>query len=84
MLTARHRVEDRVRGLKAGADDYLVKPFAFSELVARIEVLLRRAVGAAPSPMRSCCLWVTWKSTSRRRRCPRRTAARARPKVSNC
>ncbi len=50
MLTARHRVEDRVRGLKAGADDYLVKPFAFSELVARIEVLLRRAVGAAPSP----------------------------------
>ena len=50
MLTARHRVEDRVRGLKAGADDYLVKPFAFSELVARIEVLLRRAAGAAPAP----------------------------------
>ena len=49
-LTARHRVEDRVRGLKAGADDYLVKPFAFSELVARIEVLLRRAAGAAPAP----------------------------------
>lgn len=43
MLTARMRVEDRVRGLKAGADDYLVKPFAFSELVARIEVLLRRS-----------------------------------------
>lgn len=42
MLTARMQVEDRVRGLKAGADDYLVKPFAFSELVARIEVLLRR------------------------------------------
>ena len=50
MLTARHRVEDRVRGLKAGADYYLVKPFAFSELVARIEVLLRRAAGAAPAP----------------------------------
>ena len=50
MLTARHRVEDRVRGLKAGADDYLVKPFAFSELVARIEVLLRRASGVAPAP----------------------------------
>ena len=50
MLTARHRVEDRVRGLKAGADDYLVKPFAFSELVARIEVLLRRAAGVAPAP----------------------------------
>lgn len=46
MLTARIRVEDRVRGLKAGADDYLMKPFAFSELVARIEVLLRRAPSA--------------------------------------
>ena len=43
MLTARVRVEDRVKGLQAGADDYLVKPFAFSELVARIQVLLRRA-----------------------------------------
>ena len=50
MLTARHRIEDRVRGLKAGADDYLVKPFAFSELVARIEVLLRRVAGTAPAP----------------------------------
>jgi len=45
MLTARALVEDRVRGLRAGADDYLVKPFAFSELVARIQVLLRRASG---------------------------------------
>ena len=43
MLTARIRVEDRVKGLQGGADDYLVKPFAFSELVARILVLLRRA-----------------------------------------
>ncbi|MFZ2986845.1 heavy metal response regulator transcription factor [Ideonella sp.] len=43
MLTARQRVEDRVKGLQAGADDYLLKPFAFSELVARIQVLLRRA-----------------------------------------
>ncbi|WP_269531847.1 heavy metal response regulator transcription factor [Chitinimonas sp. BJYL2] len=41
-LTARDRVEDRVRGLELGADDYLVKPFAFSELLARIHVLLRR------------------------------------------
>ena len=50
MLTARHRIEDRVRGLKTGVDDYLVKPFAFSELVARIEVLLRRAAGNTPVP----------------------------------
>lgn len=42
MLTARGRVEDRVMGLQAGADDYLVKPFAFSELVARVNALLRR------------------------------------------
>lgn len=42
MLTARVTVEDRVRGLQGGADDYLTKPFAFSELLARIEGLLRR------------------------------------------
>ena len=42
MLTARVTVEDRVRGLQGGADDYLVKPFAFSELLARVQVLLRR------------------------------------------
>jgi two-component system copper resistance phosphate regulon response regulator CusR len=42
MLTARDKVEDRVRGLHEGADDYLVKPFAFSELLARIGALLRR------------------------------------------
>ncbi|MGY0662292.1 heavy metal response regulator transcription factor [Bordetella bronchiseptica] len=42
MLTARDRVEDRVRGLEGGADDYLVKPFAFSELLARVHALQRR------------------------------------------
>lgn len=42
-LTSKDAVEDRVRGLEAGADDYLVKPFAFSELVARIRALTRRA-----------------------------------------
>jgi two-component system copper resistance phosphate regulon response regulator CusR len=51
MLTARDKVEDRVRGLQEGADDYLVKPFAFSELLARISALMRRgAGGAAPHP----------------------------------
>jgi two-component system, OmpR family, response regulator len=43
MLTARDSVEDRVRGLEGGADDYLVKPFAVVELVARVRVLTRRA-----------------------------------------
>ena len=46
MLSARGQIEERVRGLQGGADDYLVKPFAFSELVARIQVLLRRASGS--------------------------------------
>jgi len=41
-LTARDQVEDRVRGLELGADDYLVKPFAFAELLARVRILLRR------------------------------------------
>ena len=47
MLTARDKIEDRVRGLQEGADDYLVKPFAFSELLARVGALLRRGSGAA-------------------------------------
>lgn len=42
LLTAKNMVEDRVRGLDSGADDYLIKPFAFDELLARIRVLLRR------------------------------------------
>jgi two-component system copper resistance phosphate regulon response regulator CusR len=42
-LTARDAVQDRVKGLELGADDYLIKPFAFSELLARVRLLLRRA-----------------------------------------
>lgn len=45
ILTARDSVADRVAGLDAGADDYLIKPFAFAELVARLRVMLRRNVG---------------------------------------
>jgi two-component system, OmpR family, copper resistance phosphate regulon response regulator CusR len=51
MLTARDKVEDRVQGLKGGADDYLIKPFAFSELLARIEALLRRGKPATAQPV---------------------------------
>ena len=52
MLTARDRIEDRVRGLQSGADDYLVKPFAFSELLARIQALLRRGRAHEPTVYR--------------------------------
>jgi DNA-binding response OmpR family regulator len=45
ILTSRDAVDDRVRGLDGGADDYLVKPFAFAELVARLRALLRRHLG---------------------------------------
>ena len=48
MLTARGEVVDRVVGLELGADDYLAKPFALRELVARVRALLRRSTGAAP------------------------------------
>jgi len=46
MLTARDALDDRLQGLQAGADDYLIKPFALSELVARIEAILRRSQGS--------------------------------------
>jgi DNA-binding response OmpR family regulator len=49
ILTARDDIDDRVRGLDIGADDYLVKPFALQELFARIRVLIRRQSGAAES-----------------------------------
>jgi len=53
MLTARDSVEDRIRGLDAGADDYLVKPFAFGELLARLRALLRRAPAERPATLRA-------------------------------
>jgi len=45
LLSARRSVDDRVRGLQSGGDDYLTKPFAFSELLARVQALIRRATG---------------------------------------
>jgi two-component system OmpR family response regulator len=51
MLTARDAVEDRVRGLDAGADDYLAKPFSFAELSARVRALIRRGAVERPSAL---------------------------------
>ena len=52
MLTARDSVQDRVAGLDSGADDYLVKPFAFAELLARLRALARRGGGRTPGGAR--------------------------------
>jgi two-component system OmpR family response regulator len=49
ILSARHTVDDRVKGLETGGDDYLTKPFAFPELLARVQALIRRATGAPSS-----------------------------------
>jgi two-component system, OmpR family, response regulator len=49
ILSAKRSVDDRVKGLQSGGDDYLIKPFAFAELVARVQALLRRTAGGAES-----------------------------------
>ena len=46
ILSARRTVDDRVKGLEVGGDDYLTKPFAFSELLARVQALIRRSTGS--------------------------------------
>lgn len=58
ILSAKRSVEERVQGLQNGGDDYLVKPFAFSELLVRLQVLMRRnsAATTAPSVLKSCGL----------------------------
>ena len=53
MLTARGGVQDRIRGLDAGADDYLVKPFAFGELLARLRSLIRGRAGERPAVLQA-------------------------------
>ena len=59
ILSARRSVDDRVRGLQAGGDDYLTKPFAFAELLARVQALIRRASGAAePTRLTVADLWL--------------------------
>ena len=53
MLTALGEVPDRIRGLDAGADDYLIKPFDFGELLARLRALIRRGPSERPMPIRA-------------------------------
>jgi two-component system response regulator PrrA len=66
MLSARDQVGDRVAGLQAGADDYLVKPFALDELVARVQALLRRARTTAPAAERASVVGALWVDAARR------------------
>ena len=67
LLTARDEVADRVRGLDAGADDYLVKPFAFPELLARVRTLLRRGKLETPATLQIADLEMDLSSRSTRR-----------------
>lgn len=73
VLFALASVDDRVDGLRAGADDYLCKPFSFAELSARIEALIRRADRAATEPQKTNCRSATWRLTCS----PDTSAARA-------
>ena len=76
ILSALGQVDDRVKGLRAGGDDYLPKPYSFTELLARIEVLARRRGGA---PRKPCCASAISSSTGCRTRC---AAARTRSRCS--
>jgi two-component system, OmpR family, copper resistance phosphate regulon response regulator CusR len=79
LLTARDALEDRVLGLDSGADDYLVKPFAFPELLARVRALLRRTGEIAEQPPRRALADLTLDLDTRRvRRCGREIDLTAR------
>jgi len=65
-LSARDTTEDRIRGLDAGGDDYLVKPFAFPELLARLRALLRRGPMLESAPARVCIADLEWEPEHRR------------------
>ena len=81
MLTARDAVEDRVRGLDAGADDYMVKPFAFYELLARV----RHWCAAEPRRARARSAWTTWSWTPPGGGSPEAdTRSSSLPKSSRC
>ncbi len=71
ILSARRSVDDRIRGLQTGSDDYLTKPFSFSELLARLQALIRRASGT-PEPTRlkyeDLCLDLLTREVSRQDR----------------
>ncbi len=71
-VTARDSVEERVKGLKLGADDYIIKPFAFEELLARIDAVLRRRRSLAPIERAGICCSISTPQRAARR-------ARARP-----
>lgn len=57
MLTARDQIDDKPQGFAAGTDDYLVKPFDFKELVARVQALLKRALGEVTQKVHTFMIW---------------------------
>jgi len=69
ILTARDSVQDRVKGLDAGADDYLAKPFHLTELLARVRALIRRSAGLAVSEMQVGQLLIDTRSRTVSRAC---------------
>ena len=94
MLTAASTIRDRVEGLELGADDYLPKPFDFTELVARIRALARRAVVPVPpvlsrgdislDPSRRSAAWSTGALPSSRASLRTAPASRVRPTCDGC